>query len=367
MARPRLLLIITLAEVGGAQAYVMSLLPTLVEHFAVTVAASGSGPLIDAARIAGADYVALRFVRRDVSWREPLGVLELVRICRRLRPHIVHANSSKAGVLGRLAAWFAGVPVRIFTVHGWAFMQYGGVMARVYLGLDRLVRPLTTRFICVSETTRAAGLAARTCTTAQAIVIPNGVDLTKPRSPLAGTPPRVLAVGRLKEPKDFLTLLTALARVEEPYRAAVIGDGPDRRALEEPARDAHVELLGERSDVPEQLAASDVFALASNSEGLPISILEAMAAGLPVVASRVGGVPELVVDGETGLLVPPGDVVALAAALRLLLSDAALRRRLGSAGRRRAEERFGLDAFRDAHLRLYREELAARGLSFPAP
>jgi len=357
--RPRILILVTLAEVGGAQTYVTALLPALAKEFDVTVAAWGPGPLAGAARGAGARYVPLRFVRRDVSWREPLGLLELVLLCLRVRPHVVHANSSKAGVLGRIAAWLTGVPVRIFTAHGWAFMQYRGPAARMYLTLDRLVGPLTTRVVCVSERTLEAGLAARVCTAARSVVIPNGVDTDVPRASLDGEPPRVLSVGRLKEPKDFATLLAALGRVSVPFRAAIVGDGPDRASLDPPAG---VELLGERDDVAQQLAASDVFALASRSEGMPLSVLEAMAAGLPVVASAVGGVPELVVDGETALLVPPSDADALARALERLLADGELRRRLGAAGRQRVLERFGLAAFRDAHLQLYRDELAARGL-----
>src|SRR3569833_650579 len=183
-AKPRLLLLVTLAEVGGAQSYVMSLVPALVDELDVTVAAWGPGPVRAAVEAAGARYVPLQHVRRAVSpVHDPLGLLELVRLCRRIRPDIVHANSSKAGILGRIAAWLARVPVRVFTVHGWAFAQYDGAAATVYLWLDRLVRPLTTRFICVSEGSRDAGLAARTCPADRATVIPNAVDV-------GGSPPR---------------------------------------------------------------------------------------------------------------------------------------------------------------------------------
>jgi glycosyltransferase involved in cell wall biosynthesis len=361
--RRRLLLLVTLAEVGGAQTYVMLLVPGLVEEYDVTVAAWGPGPLRQAVEAAGARYVALEHVRRPVSIvHDTLGLLELIRLCRRERPDIVHANSSKAGILGRLAAWIARVPVRIFTVHGWAFAQYHGPASTLYLWLDRLARPLTTAWVCVSDRTRVAGIDARTCVAARTTVIPNAVDVTEaPRAALAGSPPRLVSVGRLKEPKDFVGLVRALARVDVPFCAAIVGDGPDRplveAAIAEAGLSGSIELLGERDDVASQLAQSDVFVLSSRSEGMPISVLEAMAAGLPVVASAVGGVPELVVDGETGVLVPPDDADALADALRRVLDDDALRHRLGDGARRRAAKRFDLGPFRVAHLALYRRAL----------
>jgi glycosyltransferase involved in cell wall biosynthesis len=362
--RPRLLLLVTLAEVGGAQTYVMLLVPGLVEEFDVTVAAWGPGPLRAAVEAAGARYVPLEHVRRPVSLlQDALGLIELVRLCRRERPDIVHANSSKAGVLGRVAAWIAGVPVRIFTVHGWAFAQYHGLSSLLYLWLDRLVRPLTTAYVCVSERTQAAGIEARTCTAARTTVIRNAVDVNQAKqAALTGDPPRLVSVGRLKEPKDFVGLVRALARVDAPFRAAIVGDGPDRPLVEAAIAATglgdSVELFGERDDVAAQLAQSDAFVLSSSSEGMPLSVLEAMAAGLPVVASAVGGIPELVVDDQTGLLVASGDVDALAAALQRILGDAALRARLGAGGRRRAAEQFDLSGFREAHLALYRNALA---------
>ncbi|MDQ2982467.1 MAG: glycosyltransferase family 4 protein [Actinomycetota bacterium] len=366
--RPRLLILITRADLGGAQTYVSLLVPALTETFDVIVAAHGSGGLRAAVDAGGARFVPLKHVRRAVHpVHDLLGLAELVRLCRRERPVIVHANSSKAGVLGRLAASIAKVPVRMFTVHGWAFAAYNGLASRLYLGADRLVRPLTTTIVCVAENERQTGIAARTCTAEQTVVIHNGVEVDgRPRSRVdARTPPELLSVGRFDYPKDFQTLLEALAGVEHPYRARIVGDGPERDALEATiARlglEDRVELIGERRDVAELLAESDLFVLSSRSEGLPMSILEAMATGLPVIASDVGGVSEAVEDGVTGLLVPPSDPAALAAGLGALLADPAERRRLGEAGRARAEERFGLARFRQAHLDLYRRELARVG------
>jgi glycosyltransferase involved in cell wall biosynthesis len=364
--RPRVLLLITLAETGGAQTYVGALTAALVDRYDVTVAAHGTGPLAEQARAAGAGWVELRHVRRRVSPRDLLGLLELVRLMRRTRPHIVHASSSKAGVLGRVAAQLAGVPIRFFTVHGWAHTAHDGANGRLYRFAEKAVRPLTTTTICVAESERSAGVRGRTCDPERSIVIHTGIDVASRRQarPAEGVPV-IVSVGRLRPPKDAMTLLRALALVRGNYKARVVGDGPELQAAEEERRRLGlveiVDVPGERDDIEAILASSHIFALSSRSEALPVSVLEAMAAGLPVVASRVGGIPELVVDGESGLLVPAGDPHALAEALQRLIDDPSLRARLGAAGRARVEKRFRLESFLEAHLDLYRRELAIRG------
>jgi glycosyltransferase involved in cell wall biosynthesis len=364
--KPRLLILITLAEAGGAQTSVATLLPGLTAEFDVTVAAHGSGPLRDAAHAAGVPFVQLEHMRRAISpWQDTLALVELVRLCRRVRPDIVHAHSSKAGALGRLAAALARAPVRIFTVHGWSFAAYGGLPGRLYLWVERRLRRLTTAVVCVAEASRDVGVDAGACRTERTLVIHNAVDVAAFAAPdqLRGIP-RVVSIGRFAFPKDFATLVEALAATRADYRAAFVGEGPllpeiaatiRQRGLTE-----RIDLLGNRGDVPGVLASADVFVLSSRSEGFPVSILEAMAAGLPVVATDVGGVAESVVDGETGLLVPPGDPAGLAAALDRLLTDGALRLRLGAAGRERARRHFDLAGFRRAHVELYLRELERR-------
>lgn len=357
--RPRLLILITLAEIGGAQTYLAQLLPGLTGELDVTVAAYGPGPLVAAAREAGADFVELRHVRRPISpLRDLLGLVELVRLCRRVRPQIVHANSSKAGILGRLAARIAGVPARVFTAHGWAFAAYTGPTSKAYLWADRALARLTTATICVAHNELRLGVAAGTCDARRTVVIHNAVDVASAaRATPADGEPVIVSVGRLKYPKDTETLLEAARRVRGTWRLDVVGDGPERASLEAAAA-GNVRFLGERHDVPSLLAAASIFVLSSRSEGFPISVLEAMAAGLPVVASDVGGVSEQVEHGVTGLLVPRGDAVALASALQGLIDDPELRRRMGEAGHARAARLFDLAPFRDAHLRVYREQLA---------
>jgi len=366
-------MLITLAEVGGAQSYVAALLPVLSERFDVTVAAHGAGPVREAAEALGLRFVALRHVRRPISpWRDALALAELVRLLRRERPDVLHASSSKAGVLGRVAAWATGVPIRIFTVHGWAFSAHTGIASALYERAERAMRPLTTVTICVAESERAAGIATRACDPERTVVIRNGVDAdVTVTTSMDGAVPTVVAVGRLQRPKDPVTLARALGRLRASFSAVIVGEGPERQRLEAEIRRLGLEravvLAGDRSDVADLLARADIFVLSSTSEGMPLSILEAMAAELPVVASAVGGVPEAVEDGDTGLLVPPQDPVPLAAALERLLADPALRRRLGASGRARVREHFGLEAFQQAHVDVYRRELVRRGRAAPSP
>ena len=363
--KPRLLMLITLSELGGAQTAVALLLPGLVGEFEVTLAAQGSGPLRDAAEAAGARYVELRHVRRPIDpWHDALALAELTRLCRRLRPDIVHVHSSKMGVLGRLAGRLARVDIRVLTVHGWSFAAYNGLTRRLFVWIERLMRPVTTTVVCVSEATRQEGLAARTCDPQRTVVVHNAVDVRSfsPTTRLGGTA-EVVGVGRFAYPKDFTTLLEAVRLVDAPCHLRLAGDGPGLAAVAaEVGRQGlsgRVELLGARADIPELLAHSDVFVLSSRSEGFPVSVLEAMAAGLPVVATDVGGVAEAVEDGESGLLVPATDAEALARALERLLADGELRRRLGAAGRARALSLFDLPRYRAAYEELYRERLSA--------
>jgi glycosyltransferase involved in cell wall biosynthesis len=361
----------TLAEVGGVVTYLQSLLPALVEKMDVTAAAYGDGPLVEAARAAGAQYVPLRHVRRPLSpWRDVLGLLEIYRLCREVRPDILHANSSKAGVLGRIAAAAAGVPIRIFSVHGWAFRAQRPPW--LFLVADRAVERFTTLTICVSSSDRDVGIVRKTCHPDRTIVIPNGVrvDAEGTRRD-ASSEPTIAAVGRLKAPKDFLTLVRALALVEDRFRCVIIGEGPDRDLIEDEidrlALRGKVALLGERHDALELLRSADVFVLATRSEAMPMSVLEAMAAGLPVVASRVGGIPEVVVDEQTGLLVPPADPAALASAIARMLGDPDARGAFGARGQERVRTTFSLERFRSDHLDAYQVLLEGRGLPAWAP
>jgi len=280
-------------------------------------------------------------------------IWDLHGLFRRERPHIVHTHAWGTLLEGLIAARLAGVPI---VVHG----EHGTLQLRAHQRWLQQ-RAWAAADCVLSVSSRLADrMAAETGFDRQGItVIRNGVDLSRFGTPdragaraslaLSGDVPVVGSVGRLVPVKDHAALLDAVALLHRDGLEATLvlaGDGPERGALQTRAsalglQDA-VRFLGHRPDVEAVLAALDVFALPSVSEGLSNTILEAMATGLPVVATRVGGADELVDDEVTGILTPVGSPPPMAAALSRLFRDSALRSAMGSAGRGRVEAEFAL-------------------------
>ena len=248
----------------------------------------------------------------------------------------------------------------VFTPHGWSFWSARGATARAYRALERIAARWCRTIIAVSEYERRAGLAHRIGAPPQYRVIRNGIDLQRFGGRCAPVGGRVLMVGRLAAPKrpDLAIRAVHSLRSRVPTLALeLVGDGPERRRIEaliaELGLQTRVRLLGSRTDVPALLSTAQCVVLASDSEACPLSVIEAMAAGVPVVASRVGGTPEIVEAGVTGILVEPGSVAALAAALDAVLSDPQRAQRMGEAGRRRAQREFSSQAMTDHIVRTY--------------
>lgn len=362
--RPRLLILVTLAEAGGAQTFAAALAEGLKERYRIEVAAHGpEGALVDACARLSLPFHHIPSLRRAPHpWYDIRAGIEIKELVERVRPDIVQVNSSKAGFVARIALRRLRVPI-VYVVHGWAFRR-GGLGSFLYAQAERATAPLADAIICVSERDRAAAEAGGIASADVLHVVQNGIGV--PERPLLRgrwpDRPVLVCVARLAPPKNLQPLLTALAEPGlEPWRLRIVGDGPDRSRLEA-QRDAlglsdRVEMLGERRDVRAQLIGADAFVLPSDSEGLPYSILEAMAVALPVVASNVGGIPEEVADGTTGILVPKGDAHALARALRRLHTDGDEARRMGIAGHARARERFSRQTMVERYDAIFRDVL----------
>ncbi len=282
-----------------------------------------------------------------------------------LKPDLVHLHSSKAGILGRLAARITGVP-SIFTAHGWAFTD-GASLSRKLVAVpsEWLSSRLGNQIINVSrndfEVAQKHGIGNAKRMTAIHNGMPDGSLRAHPGITCV---PKLVMVARFSQQKDHTLLLNALVGVEEDFRLQFVGDGPlldaAMRLSTELGMDRRVEFLGLRGDVEKLLSEAQVFVLASNYEGFPISIVEAMRAGLPVVASDVGGVRESVQDGHNGFLIPRADKTMLRDKLKVLISDSALRTKMGTASRRRYEKDFTAERMVAKTLDVYDNLLALR-------
>lgn len=368
MPEPTILYCITLPDLGGAQSHVLELLRGFRGRYRLQLATSAAGPLTRAAADLGIPVSLLPSLGRAI---DPLGDLRAVAACAdligRLRPALVHFHSSKAGLVGRVAAWRAGVPA-VFTAHGWGFKPGVPPARRALVWASEAgVARLAARIICVSEYDRQLAWRYVPHSRQRLVAIHNGLDDHPARATPQRQPVRIIMTARFHEPKEQQLLLRAFARLgSRDAELLLVGDGPELAASQALARelqiDTRVRFLGDRPDVPELLAQAQIFTLLSRYEGLPVSILEAMRAGLPVIASDVGGVAEELAHGSSGLLVPRGDVAAVAAALGTLVADPALRARMGAAGRQRFLDRFTRDRMLARTDAVYQSVLAERGL-----
>jgi|Deesub1362B_J571_1020462.scaffolds.fasta_scaffold00760_5 glycosyltransferase involved in cell wall biosynthesis len=354
----RIIYVVTAAEFGGAPLHVFQLMEHMVEQYhEVGLVAAPEPRLIKGAKALGVKvFPNPHFVRPIRPWKDIRALWPVVQAIRAFKPDLVHAHSAKAGYAARLACAILHKPV-IFSAHAWVFTEGRNIMKRKFLSwAERLAAKVTTKIICVSEHDRELALRWKVAEPEKLVVIHNGVD-PKPFLKADGAHlrqelelknlPILTFVGRLTPPKDLLTLLKALKGLPPKGVLLLVGDGELKfqveRYVQKLRLGKQVRFLGQRNDIPQILAASDIFVLSSRWEGLPYTIIEAMMAGLPVVASRVGGVPELVEDGVTGFLVPPKDPQALAEALQKLLDDPEMRYHMGKAGREKALREFTLD------------------------
>ena len=345
------------------------LIEALVEHddYDLTIVCS-DGPYVAELREAGHRVKTVTISRNLNVFRHLISLVQLYLFIRNETFDVVHAHTPVASFIGRLAAKMARTSRIVNTVHGFYFHENTHVVVRkAIIALERLVGHFTDLTFSVNAEDVQTAIRERICPADRIMVVGNGVDLQRfdPRlvEPARrrireelGVPPDaavVGAVGRLVREKGFVELFQGMPRVLEASREAkliVVGDAlpTDRDSVKDQLMalvdslelNDRVVFTGLRYDVPELLSAMDVFVLPSYREGMPVVLLEAMAMARPVVATHVRGCREVVVDGETGILVPPGDVPALADAIVRLLGDKELAGRMGRAGRKRAEQRF---------------------------
>lgn len=363
---------------GGMKAHVLALCTGLAARgFECEIACPGDSDVVHDALEAGLVVHPVPIVGPLNPLRDPFAVLALAEVIRERRPALVHAHGSKAGLIARLAVRIAGNPPVVVTVHN--HVLYGGIsplMRWIYLRLELWLSRRTARIITVSRALTDEMTGQFAIPAEKVVTIHNGLNLT----PYLTGGDRAGVRARLGVPADALLFgiaarfapqkgLDALVAAAVPVLrenanawVVVAGDGPllepvTMQARKTPVRE-RILFPGFETDIPGFLSALDLYVNASVSEALGIGTIEAMASGLPVVATAVGGTPEVVEDGVTGVLVPVGRPQPLTDAIARLAGDGPARRRMGAAGRERVIAEFGLDGMLDRTAAVYREVLA---------
>lgn len=297
------------------------------------------------------------------AWGLLRAPLELARLIRRGGYDIVHGYLFPAEVLVALVSLFVREPAYVLSKHN----AWTRRTKPWHIALERFTTSRYARIVCNSNDVERAVVGRVPSTAGRTVVVPNGIPAgATVVSAAQAAAYDVIAVGNLRDnQKGIDILLRALALIPGGFgRAIVVGDGPARHGLEQLSRELgltdRVEFRGASRQVPELLAAARVFVLSSRYEGMPNALMEAMAQGLPAVATAVGGVAEIMIDGETGVIVPPEDPEALARAIASLLSDDERASRLGQAAKARIQERFSVAAHVDGALAAYHDAMRHR-------
>jgi glycosyltransferase involved in cell wall biosynthesis len=358
MRKFRVMEVVDKPSLGGGQTALLLLASNLDRNrFEVTVAAGGEGPLADEVRQKGIDYIPV-----SLGKRLSLGpVREIGRILEERKIDLLHTHGGIAGLYGRSAARRARTRSVVHTLHGIHYLHYRNpLLRRLYILLERRYSRATDRLVLVCSSDLRQAKKHRLAPDGKMTVILNGTDVRLDggvgdavrQRERWGWPPGVPVVGtvaRLHRQKGVVNLLRAAPRILGAFpevRIAVVGEGPQGKSLRREVRRRGLEsrflFLGERKDAASMLALFDLFVLPSLWEGLPFVLVEASALGKPIIATAVDGVPEIIDNGKTGLLVPPGDPGALAEAAIRLLKDKEEARRLGDTARALVPPRFPL-------------------------
>ena len=367
------MLVITKGEVGGAQTHVIELCRALQGQVRFTAVIGGADEhsfLGKALCALGVQVIALPSLRNSLN---PLQIAASIRgLLQQIsvhQPHLIHVHSAVAGVVARVAGKISQTPV-VYTVHGFGFKPQAPRLIRWNAWLaEASMAAWTTRMICVSEYEK--NLSEQLPMDPNRVsVIRNAIGDVPWQSQAAQEPASIVMVARLAAPKRpdlLIQALGLLAKQGQRPATRLLGGGPDKRSIQQMASELdlpHIDIQGDVHNVPEQLAQHQIFVLLSDHEGLPMSILEAMRAGMAIVASRLPGIGELIEDEQHGLLVD-NDPNAIAHQLTRLLRDPKLRQQLGQNARARYEAEFKPQAMASKVLDIYREAPLLRTASLP--
>ncbi|GAB6509963.1 glycosyltransferase family 4 protein [Bacillus cereus] len=334
---------------GGAQVHVkyLSMYLKKLGH-EVTLLSGSENPIFSELQQSGVIYRKIPHLIRDIHVLKDIkALMEMRRILKEIQPDVLAVHSSKAGLLGRLAGWSLGIPT-IFTAHGWAFTEGVPHKKRIFYSLlEKIAGIVSAGIITVSNYDCQLAIQNKIISPEKIKMIHNGVpDITKLKQVSQNNKQiQLIMIARFAEPKNHRILVEVLSRLDtQDWNIHFVGEGPLKKEIELEVKEKNLSnqviFLGNQDDIPEMLARSQIFILISDWEGLPLSIIEAMRSGLPVIASHVGGVEELVQDGKTGFLIEKGNTKVLMEKIKFLMENTELRNEMGLSGRKRYTENF---------------------------
>ena len=380
MKKIKIIHIITRLDKGGSSRILLDIAKTLdKEKFCVKII---SGLTLDAQEDldrfsleTGVEIIFVSSLRRDINIFLDIAALFRIRlILKEEKPDIVHLHTSKAGFLGRIAAKFTGVPAVIYMPHGHIFYGYTNfVLTKIYIILERFAARLCDAIITLSDVEARDFLARNIAGKDKFLTIHNGIDLKnyqvidtnrleklKNEVKLEPNTPVITVISRLEPVKGlevFIQALAEVAKIIPKFTALIVGSGSLRKSLQMKAKalnlEGKVKFLGYRDDIKEIISLSDIIVNPALNEGFGLVILEAQALGKAVLATRVGGVPEVIIDNQTGILVPAGDSKSLAAGIIRILQDTGLAARLATEAKKRIELEFSKEKMISQLVELY--------------
>lgn len=341
-------LITRMDTIGGAQVHVRDISVGLrnLGHDVHLISGIG-GNIFGEFEAENIPYIECKELKRDINILSDIKAFWCLRkAIQQIDPDIIAIHSSKAGIIGRLVGKSLRIPT-VYTAHGWSFTEGVPIRKkRIYKIIERCIGRITDGVITVSEYDRNLAINEKVIKPDRIETIHNGVKVSElsevkaPREKIT----TLIMVARFSPPKKQLTLIRCLANIRKPYKMLFVGDGPFLENAKNYSRELGLETVitftGNRRDVENLLISSDIFVLLSDWEGLPISIIEAMGCGMPVIATDIGGISELIKENENGFLIRKHDMDHLQQKIELLLTNPVLRKRMGKQSRRIYETNF---------------------------
>lgn len=374
-SQTKILYLITQSDSGGAQKYVYDLSANFSQKYNIIVASGESAfnrrdkqgyksEMAQKLDDRGIKYKYIPHLKRAIlPWRDFLAFWQIVKLIKSEKPNIIHLNSSKISILGSLAARWCKTPKVIYTVHGWVFNEELPAWKKAfYKTLEKFTAKFKNQIICLSEFDKQTAIKQKIVPAEKISVIYNGIapikflprDEARKKLKIHDGTILVGTIANLYKTKGLNYLIEAMNQVSGTRRQVlIIGDGPEKNNLE--SSNDKITLAGNIPNAASLLSAFDIYVCSSIKEGLPYTILEAMKAGLPIISTDVGAIPEIITDGKNGLLVEPKKPEQLVEKIKYLIDNTDIAKKLGEQAKKDVAEKFSLERMLKETEKIYEE------------